>query len=115
MRDRTASRALLLLSALLLGACDSEEAGPTAAKAPPAPEVQVQVMRTEAVDNIIEVPGRVQAVRTAEIRARVDGIIQQRLYREGSDVEAGAELFAVDPREMQRSQGNTGSCPGYRS
>ena len=103
MRDRTASRALLLLSALLLGACDSEEAGPTAAKAPPAPEVQVQVMRTEAVDNIIEVPGRVQAVRTAEIRARVDGIIQQRLYREGSDVEAGAELFAVDPREMQAS------------
>ncbi|MBQ0742947.1 MAG: efflux RND transporter periplasmic adaptor subunit, partial [Pseudomonas sp.] len=58
---------------------------------------------TEAVDNIIEVPGRVQAVRTAEIRARVDGIIQQRLYREGSDVEAGAELFAVDPREMQAS------------
>ncbi|WOD11766.1 efflux RND transporter periplasmic adaptor subunit [Pseudomonas sp. NyZ704] len=103
MRDRTAFRALLLLPALLLGACDSEEAGPATGQAPPAPEVQVQVMRTEAVDNIIEVPGRVQAVRTAEIRARVDGIIQQRLYREGSDVEAGAELFAVDPREMQAS------------
>lgn len=107
MRQRTASKAMLLLTALLLGACGSEEeAGPAAggqAQTPPSPEVEVQVMRAEAIDNIIEVPGRVQAVRTAEIRARVDGIIQQRLYREGSDVEAGAELFAVDPREMQAS------------
>lgn len=102
MRQLTASKALLLLSALLMSACDSEEAGPAAAgQASPTPEVEVQVMRAEAIDNIIEVPGRVQAVRTAEIRARVDGIIQRRLYREGSYVEAGAELFAVDPREMQ--------------
>lgn len=102
MRQRPAPKALLLLTALLLGACDSDEAGPAAGgQGPPTPEVEVQVMRAEAVENIIEVPGRVQAVRTAEIRARVDGIIQQRLYREGSDVEAGAELFAVDPRRMQ--------------
>lgn len=101
MRRHTASIALLLLSALMLGACGREDAASTASQAPPAPEVQIQVMRAEPIDNIIAVPGRVQAVRTAEIRARVDGIIQQRLYREGSDVEAGAALFAVDPREMQ--------------
>ena len=103
MHHRTASRALLLFSALLLGACGGDEAAPAASQASPAPEVQVQVMRAEPIDNIIEVPGRVQAVRTAEIRARVTGIIQKRLYREGSDVEAGAALFAVDPREMQAS------------
>lgn len=101
MRYRTAFRALLIFSALLTAACGREEPASAAAQTPPAPEVEVLVMRAEAIDNIIEVPGRVQAVRTAEIRARVDGIIQRRLYREGSDVEAGAALFAVDPREMQ--------------
>lgn len=101
MRRHTASTALLLLSALMLGACGREDAPSAASQTPPAPEVQIQVMRAEPIENIIAVPGRVQAVRTAEIRARVDGIIQQRLYREGSDVEAGAALFAVDPREMQ--------------
>ncbi|MFO7704592.1 MAG: efflux RND transporter periplasmic adaptor subunit [Halopseudomonas sp.] len=101
MRRHSASTALLLLSALMLGACGREEASSAASQTPPAPEVQIQVMRAEPIENIIAVPGRVQAVRTAEIRARVDGIIQQRLYREGSDVAAGAALFAVDPREMQ--------------
>ena len=98
MRHRTAPIALLFFSALLLGACGEEEAAP---RAPSAPEVQVQVMRAEPMDNIIEAPGRVQALRTAEIRARVNGIIEKRLYAEGSDVEAGTALFAVDPREMQ--------------
>lgn len=100
---QTACRALLILSVLLLSGCGSDDPAPAPAQAPPAPEVQVKVMRAEQIENIIEVPGRVQAVRTAEIRARVDGIIQKRLYREGSDVEVGAELFAVDPREMQAS------------
>lgn len=53
------------------------------------------------VANIIELPGRVQAVRIAEIRARVDGIIQKRLYEEGTDVEVGTPLFQIDPREMR--------------
>lgn len=91
----------MLASVMTLAACGQDEAAPAAGQAPPAPEVEVHVMQAQNIDNIIEVPGRVQAVRTAEIRARVDGIIQRRLYREGSDVEAGAELFAVDPREKQ--------------
>ena len=51
--------------------------------------------------NIVELPGRVQAVRVAQIRARVDGVIQRRLYEEGTEVEAGTALFQIDPREMQ--------------
>jgi membrane fusion protein (multidrug efflux system) len=50
--------------------------------------------------NLLEVPGRLQAVRTAEVRARVDGIVQRRLYEEGTDVRAGQALFAIDPREL---------------
>lgn len=71
--------------------------------APPPPEVNVVVARSQAVENIAEVPGRVQAVRTAQVRARVDGIVQRRTYEEGSDVKAGQSLFVIDPRELRAS------------
>src|SRR3546814_4969426 len=48
-----------------------------------------------------ELPGRVQATRTAEVRARVDGIVQRRLYDEGSNVRVGQALFVIDPRELR--------------
>lgn len=53
------------------------------------------------VVNMVELPGRLEAVRTAEVRARVDGIVQRRLYEEGTDVRAGQPLFAIDPRELR--------------
>ena len=49
----------------------------------------------------MEIPGRVQAFRSAEVRARVNGIVQKRLYDEGSDVREGQDLFLIDPREMR--------------
>ena len=55
---------------------------------------------TQAVPNIIELPGRVQAYRTAEVRARVDGIVERRLFDEGSLVAAGKALFRIDPRQL---------------
>lgn len=100
MNHRFHVGAVLVLTALMLGACGDEAANKPAASPPPL-EVEVIVIEPRAVANVVHVPGRVQALRTAEIRARVDGIIEQRLYREGSDIEAGAELFAVDPREKQ--------------
>lgn len=81
---------------LLLAGCSKEPQ-----QAMPPPQVEVVVVRTEPVANVIELPGRVQAVRTAEVRARVTGIVGELLYREGSDVRAGQPLFAIDPREMQ--------------
>ena len=85
-----------LLAALALVAC-----GSGTPPAPPPPEVGVVIVEPQTLENIIEVPGRVQAVRSAEVRARVDGIVQRRLYEEGSDVEAGQELFLIDPRELR--------------
>jgi membrane fusion protein (multidrug efflux system) len=81
---------------LLLAGCGSD-APPT----PPPPEVEVVVARAQSIENIAEVPGRIQAVRTAQVRARVDGIVQQRVYDEGSDVKAGQPLFLIDPRELR--------------
>jgi len=68
---------------------------------PPTPEVTAIVVKGTEVPNVIELPGRIEAVRTAEVRARVDGIVQRRLYQEGSDVRAGAQLFEIDPRDMR--------------
>ena len=81
--------------ALLLAACSSE-----APPAPPPPEVNIVTVGTQAVPNVIELPGRVQAYRTAEVRARVDGIVERRLFEEGSLVAAGKALFRIDPRQL---------------
>src|SRR5690606_36971285 len=55
----------------------------------------------QPMPQVEEVPGRVQAYRVAEVRARVDGIVQRRLYEEGTNVDEGQELFQIDPREME--------------
>ena len=91
-------RAAAAVAMLLLAACS--DSGPPQ-QAPPPPEVQVVTVKPHPISNIVEVPGRVQAVRTAEVRAQVDGIIRRRLYDEGTDVRAGQSLFIIDPREMR--------------
>jgi len=84
-------------AALLLAACSKSSAPP----APPPPEVAVITVSAQPIVNVIELPGRLQAIRTAEVRARVDGIVERRLYTEGTDVRAGQPLFAIDPRELR--------------
>lgn len=89
--------ARLITVALLLSACSGSAAPPP----PPPPEVTVVTVTTQPIVNMIELPGRLQAVRTSEVRARVDGIVQRRLYTEGTDVTAGQPLFEIDPRELR--------------
>lgn len=103
MRRSTTFRTLglAMAGALLLAGCGGAEAPP----APPPPEVTIFTVRPQDVTNVIELPGRVQAIRTAEVRARVNGIVQRRLYDEGTDVRAGQALFAIDPRELRASLG----------
>lgn len=84
--------------ALLLGAC-----GHKAAVAPPPPQVNIVVAQAQSMENVSEVAGRVQAIRIAQVRARVDGIVQRRLYNEGSDVKAGQVLFLIDPQQLSAS------------
>jgi len=99
MRLLLLNSALVSATVLLLVACSDDKNAEQ--PAPPPPEVAVMAVDPHPVANIIELPGRVQAVRVAEIRARVDGIIQKRLYEEGTDVEVGTPLFQIDPREMR--------------
>ncbi len=96
------SLTLLLSAALLLSACGKSEAPKPAAGgpggAPPPAEVAVVVARQGEALLTKDLPGRVQAWRTAQVRARVEGIVEQRHFVEGSDVKAGMPLYRIDAR-----------------
>lgn len=98
LKQASKSRIALMVAgiAVVLAACGDGEQ-----QAPPPPEVKIYTVKLVEIPRVVELPGRVQAVRTAEVRARVDGIIESRLYQEGTDVKAGAPLFRIDPREKQ--------------
>ncbi len=66
----------------------------------PPPEVEVVTVAPRGVPLTVEAPGRLQAVRAAEVRARVEGILEGRAYVEGSEVKAGALLFRIDGRAL---------------
>ncbi|WP_296661312.1 efflux RND transporter periplasmic adaptor subunit, partial [Rhodoferax sp.] len=63
---------------------------------PPA-EVGVVTIAPQAVALQSELPGRVSAVRVAQVRARVNGVVLRSLFREGSEVKAGQALYQIDP------------------
>ena len=88
--------ASLIFIAVMISACSKDE-GPVE-----RPPVHVEVIEAEQKPspNIFEFLGRVQAVRTAEVRARVNGIVERRLYNEGVDVTEGQSLFQIDQREL---------------
>ena len=88
----------LVLLGLTLAACDKQ--APVEEKAPPRP-VSVETVRVEPLAISSELSGRILAPRTAEVRARVAGVVLKRVYREGSDVKQGDVLFRIDPAPFQ--------------
>jgi len=93
------SSALLapVLALLLAGCGPSPSPGtPVAAAAPPPVEVGVVTVAPGAVGLLVDLPGRTEASRIAQVRARVAGIVKRQLFREGSDVRAGQPLFQID-------------------
>ncbi|MEZ5565012.1 MAG: efflux RND transporter periplasmic adaptor subunit [Gammaproteobacteria bacterium] len=89
----------VLTSVAMLTACSGDDTAQ--GRAAPEPVVVIEAVTAQSVPNIVELPGRIEAVRTAEVRARVDGIVQRRLFEEGSDVREGDVLFKIDPRQKQ--------------
>ena len=88
---------------LVLAGCGKSDA-PAGAGAPggahPAPEVGVVVAAPGDVGLVTELPGRLEASRVAQVRARASGILLKREFREGSDVKAGQLLFRIDPAPL---------------
>jgi membrane fusion protein (multidrug efflux system) len=101
---RTSPSALFLPAfaalALALAGCSAGESAPPA---PPPPQVGFITIGTTAVANAVELPARIAPVRSAEVRARVDGIVEQRLFTEGADVGRGTPLFRIDARPLRAS------------
>ena len=72
------------------------------AGAPPPPaNVDVVTLKEEPVTLTTELPGRTSAYRIAEVRPQVNGVLQKRLFVEGSDVKEGQQLYQIDPAPYQ--------------
>jgi membrane fusion protein (multidrug efflux system) len=82
--------------ALLIAACSHPAPPP-----PQVPEVGVVTARATNVPVTRNYPGRLAPTLTAQVRARVTGIVLKRVYKEGSDVKAGDVLFKIDPTQLQ--------------
>lgn len=87
-----------IVCAALLAGCDGSESQQQHAQ---APQVTVYVVKSAPMAVTTELPGRTDAYRVAEVRPQVSGIILQRNFTEGSDVNAGDSLYQIDPATYQ--------------
>lgn len=94
---------LTLVISIILAACGAgdEQKKPAASAPPPPTEVDIIVAKPGSATLTQDLPGRLQAYRSAQVRARVEGIVEKRNFIEGSDVEAGVSLFQIALRNYQ--------------
>jgi membrane fusion protein (multidrug efflux system) len=98
--DRIALRLISaagVAASLLLAGCGQKPA----AAPPPPPEVGVMTLQPRSLAVTTELPGRTSAYLVAQVRARVDGIILKRDFKEGSLVKAGQLLYQIDPAPFE--------------
>ena len=93
--------ALLITSMLAACGAGNEQQKPPQGTAPPPAEVDVITVTTGPVTITQDLPGRLQAYRSAQVRARVEGIVEKRNFVEGSDVAAGKSLYQIALRNYQ--------------
>jgi len=98
-----------LFGGLLLVGCDRQKQSPPP---PPVPEVATVTVLPQQIVLTTELPGRTSAYRISEIRPQVNGLIQKRLFTEGSDVQAGQVLYEIDPAPFQASLDNAKAAMG---
>ncbi|MBV1813139.1 efflux RND transporter periplasmic adaptor subunit [Pseudomonas viridiflava] len=96
LRDWRRLSMVTLLSAAVLAGCEQKPQQDQSAATAPR-QVESVAVKTESLTVINELPGRVEPVRVAQVRARVAGIVLTRNFEEGADVKAGAVLFQIDP------------------
>ena len=105
IRSPLAAAPLVLLALALLAGCgakdDAKGAAPPGGAMPPPPTVGVVTVAPQVVALQTELPGRVEPVRVAQVRARVNGVVLKRQFVEGSEVRAGQPLFLIDPAPYQ--------------
>lgn len=100
-RRVTAQLLGLATIALLLGACGDEERSQGQEQGRPAPVVTVQQVQRSDAQMVQEYPARIRGARETEVRARISGVLLERTYQEGAQVEEGDLLFRIDPTPMR--------------
>lgn len=90
---------MVLFSIYGLSGCDDRQSDTAVNEVPP--QVDVIITRVVSSPVSIELPGRLEAFRQAEVRARVAGIVTERLYKEGQDVRKGIPLFLINPELLK--------------
>lgn len=101
MELSTLRAGVLALCLAALSACGEQSDAARDGGAPPPPEVTVALAEKGEAPVTYEANGHVVAYRTAEVRARVEGILERRLYEEGGEVEKGDLLFRIDRRTLE--------------
>ena len=92
MQQLNLKGSVALFALALLSACGKEQAPPP----PPTPTVGVVNVGEEAVVLTSELPGRIAAVETSEVRPQVSGVVRDRLFTEGAMVSKGQVLYAIE-------------------
>jgi membrane fusion protein (multidrug efflux system) len=99
------------LAAFALAGCGKGQSAGAAAGGPdgamPPPEVGVIIAQATSVPLQQDLVGRLAPFRSADVRARIPGVVQRRVYEEGSDVQQGQVLFLIDPAQLQAALGQT--------
>jgi membrane fusion protein (multidrug efflux system) len=91
---------LIISMSFLISACDGSSSSTPGQKVT-TPQVSIVTLHVQPVTLTTNLPGRTTAVRGAEVRPQVDGIILKRLFTEGSEVKAGQPLYQIDPATYQ--------------
>jgi membrane fusion protein (multidrug efflux system) len=95
-------RTALVAGALVtLSACSSENDAPKQASARPLTPVSVVEVKPETIPVVSELPGRVSPMITADVRPRITGLVQKRVFQQGSNVKEGDLLYVIDPAPFQ--------------
>ncbi|WP_049621690.1 efflux RND transporter periplasmic adaptor subunit [Frateuria defendens] len=97
MKSSTLRTSALCLGVLALAACGKKQGPPQM----PTPEVGVVTAQPQNVPLTKDLVGRLSAYRSADVRARVSGVVLKRVYQEGTDVKQGQLLFQIDPTVYQ--------------
>ncbi len=95
---RTVPALILSVLGVSLAACGK---GTQAPPQMPPPEIRVVSAKAQPVPLTRDLVGRLSATRTADVRARMAGVLQKRVYTEGSDVKEGQLLFQIDPAPLR--------------
>ncbi|MCS3832935.1 multidrug efflux system membrane fusion protein [Aeromonas veronii] len=94
VKQRYAGALLAVIAAFGLAGCD---VAPQEQEAPALPQVSVLTLTGRELVISEDLPARVAALRSADIRAQISGIVQRRLFEQGAEISAGTVLFQINP------------------